>query len=131
MTTLQEDKLNTFAQDYYKEHSKEIHNNLLSVQDIFKAGAYFFEDHLLREELVKFANDPIKEDVEAPETTSKNRELKYRYSGKKGKKFWNIVNGFPESERSEMYSLGVALQNLEGQVLKRMSEILTDIKLKL
>lgn len=46
--------------------------------------------------------------------------MKPRYSGDKSVKFWHRVNRLPEPRRSEAYSLGVALQNLEGQVLRTL-----------
>ena len=36
-----------------------------------------------------------------------------RYSGKKSRKFWDIINGLPEREKGTAYSLGCALQNVE------------------
>lgn len=53
------------------------------------------------------------------------KKIKYKYSGKKSEKFWDAINKMNISEQSEMYSLGVALQNLEHQVIKRLNEILT------
>lgn len=47
-----------------------------------------------------------------------------QYSGKSSKKFWDIVNSINnESDQQELYSLGVALQNMEGYVLKRLRDI--------
>lgn len=50
-----------------------------------------------------------------------NEKIKYRYSGKLSKMFWKVIDELPDNENSEMYSLGVALQNLEEQVLNRLS----------
>ena len=51
--------------------------------------------------------------------------MKAHYSGKKSKKFWKIINeDLGIIERNELYSLGVALQNLEGFVLKRLNDSL-------
>ena len=46
--------------------------------------------------------------------------LKHRYSGKRSSRFWHYVNIGKKSD--ELYSLGVALQNLEAFVLMRMSQ---------
>lgn len=47
--------------------------------------------------------------------------LKYRYSGEKSQNFWTVVNDLPdECDRREVYALGVALQNLEEQVLRAL-----------
>ena len=51
------------------------------------------------------------------------RKVEHQYSGDNSKLFWRKVNSLPDSEQSELYSLGVALQNLEGFVLKRLSEV--------
>lgn len=50
------------------------------------------------------------------------RALLSRYSGDESKDFWNAVNALPKRSRGELYSLGVALQNLEGFVLKRLAD---------
>ena len=51
-----------------------------------------------------------------------SKKISYRYSGQKSTKFWNIVNSLDDaSDRQEMYSLGVALQNLESFVLNQLS----------
>ena len=51
-------------------------------------------------------------------------KLSHRYSGNKSKKFWRIVDKLPnEVDRNEIYSLGVALQNLEAFVLKRLNDV--------
>lgn len=45
-----------------------------------------------------------------------------RYSGSKSTHFWATVNAIDnDSDRNEMYSLGVALQNMEEYVLKQLS----------
>ena len=41
----------------------------------------------------------------------------YYYSGKKSKKFWDRVNKLKGKKQDAMYTLGVVLQNLEGDVL--------------
>lgn len=48
----------------------------------------------------------------------KRLQLDLHYSGELSTGFWNIVNTLPKEKRLGAYSLGVALQNLEGQVLK-------------
>ena len=55
------------------------------------------------------------------------KEIKPKYSGKLSIEFWNIVNNEirDEADRQEIYSLGVALQNLECYVLKRLNDSIT------
>lgn len=48
----------------------------------------------------------------------KNITISHRYSGLKSEKFWKLVRA--SKNKNELYSLGVALQNLEELVLKRM-----------
>jgi hypothetical protein len=49
----------------------------------------------------------------------KKKKLKLHYSGKESKRFWDIINNkLPPDNQDAAYSLGVALQNLEGQVIK-------------
>jgi hypothetical protein len=50
----------------------------------------------------------------------KTKPLEHRYSGGKSKIFWQYVR--VSKNHKEMYSLGVALQNLEEFVLKRMKD---------
>lgn len=51
----------------------------------------------------------------------KKKKLEYRYSGEKSHKFWDIVNSIKhEPDKQELYSLGVALQNMEEYVLKQL-----------
>jgi len=54
----------------------------------------------------------------------KHIKIQHRYSGKKSKDFWKLVGAIPEPEHGELYSLGVALQNLEEFVIKRMADCL-------
>lgn len=49
--------------------------------------------------------------------------MKPTYSGKNSKKFWNKINTQPACVQNELYSLGIALQNLEDFVLKRFNDI--------
>jgi len=59
--------------------------------------------------------------------TSHEKKLSHRYSGDKSKRFWRIVNNLQnEIDRGEIYSLGVALQNLEEFVLKRLNDVKPD-----
>lgn len=51
------------------------------------------------------------------------KKFKPRYCGYKSNRFWDTINSLKNCKQSEMYSLGVALQNLEEQVLKRLNEI--------
>lgn len=51
----------------------------------------------------------------------KRIRLEHRYSGPASQKFWTIVNSLPRRGKWETcYSLGVALQNLESQVLREI-----------
>lgn len=53
--------------------------------------------------------------------------VRYRYSGKKSTKFWDIVGSIQnECDRRELYALGVALQNLEDFVLKQLNHVNSD-----
>jgi len=55
-----------------------------------------------------------------PVTRSKRgNRMRTRYSGPKSEKFWSRVNSLGKRQ-GELYSLGVALQNLEGFVLKQL-----------
>lgn len=49
-----------------------------------------------------------------------------RYGGKKSKKFWNLINGLPEPERSEAYSLGCVLQNIECDIRKKIGNLIIE-----
>ncbi len=49
----------------------------------------------------------------------KEKKIKPNYSGKKSNDFWNKIATLKKNH-GEMYSLGVALQNLEHQVLKQL-----------
>ena len=45
------------------------------------------------------------------------------YAGELSKDFWQVVNHeVPKDSWGELYALGVALQNLEHQVLKAMRD---------
>jgi hypothetical protein len=54
-------------------------------------------------------------------TTVKPHKKDYHYSGDESKKFWKRVNSLPEPDNMVVYSLGVALQNLEEQVLRALT----------
>jgi len=57
--------------------------------------------------------------------------MKAHYSGPLSKSFWKKVNNIKrESDRQEIYSLGVALQNFEGYVLRQYKMIQMDRKNK-
>lgn len=50
--------------------------------------------------------------------------VKPYYSGNASKDFWKIVNSIKnEADKQELYSLGVALQNMEGYVLKQLQHV--------
>lgn len=51
----------------------------------------------------------------------------YHYSGDNSKAFWERVNAL-EERWGELYALGVALQNLEGQVLRALVDAERDEK---
>lgn len=53
-------------------------------------------------------------------------KVEKHYSGKLSKKgFWNFVKIIDnESDHQEVYSLGVALQNMEEYVVKRINDVL-------
>ena len=47
----------------------------------------------------------------------------HHYSGPRSAKFWKRVGKLKDAaDHQEIYSLGVALQNLEGQVLRLLSK---------
>lgn len=48
----------------------------------------------------------------------KTTKRKPYYSGPKSIKFWERINALPRDKRSAAYSLGVVLQNVEGDVLR-------------
>ena len=50
------------------------------------------------------------------------KPLTHRYSGEKSKRFWKFVNSLKEPYRTELYGLGVVLQNIEDHVLKRLKD---------
>ena len=60
--------------------------------------------------------------MNAKKKQPKRIRLELHYSGPNSHDFWKIVNSLPETERLAAYSLGVALQNLEGQVLKHIHD---------
>lgn len=50
--------------------------------------------------------------------------VRHQYSGNASKDFWNIVNSIKnEADRQELYSLGVALQNMEEYVLRQLQHL--------
>ena len=54
-------------------------------------------------------------------------KIRKYYSGKASKDFWDAVKIIKnESDRQEIYSLGVALQNLEEYVIKRFEDMLEE-----
>ena len=55
------------------------------------------------------------------------KKIAYHYSGDNSRQFWNAIGGLrikKKVEWGELYSLGVALQNLEDQVLSRLYNVL-------
>ncbi len=65
--------------------------------------------------------------VKSPLKKKKVRKVisvKSQYSGHGSRDFWEIVNSIKnEADHQELYSLGVALQNMEDYVLKRLKNI--------
>lgn len=50
--------------------------------------------------------------------------VKSHYSGNASKDFWKIVDSIEnDADRQELFSLGVALQNMEDYVLKQLKHI--------
>lgn len=45
-----------------------------------------------------------------------------RYSGPESASFWEAIGALPPPHYNALYQLGVALQNLEGQVLKALRD---------
>ena len=52
---------------------------------------------------------------------TKPHKWDYHYSGDGSEAFWKRVNSLPELDKREAYALGIALQNLEGQVLRSLA----------
>jgi hypothetical protein len=53
------------------------------------------------------------------------KRIAYHYSGDNSRQFWKAINSMQDKKDKreywqELYSLGVALQNLEEQVLRRL-----------
>jgi hypothetical protein len=53
------------------------------------------------------------------------KRIAYHYSGDNSRSFWNAIKKLRDNKDkreywNELYSLGVALQNLEEQVLRRL-----------
>lgn len=48
--------------------------------------------------------------------------IEHRYSRELSREFWDRVNALIGEDHAEAYALGVALQNLEEQVLKHLNE---------
>jgi len=56
--------------------------------------------------------------------TKSGKKRKVWYSGNDSIEFWKKINAIKDNEKhSEMYFLGVQLQNLEGYVLKKLEEL--------
>ncbi len=50
----------------------------------------------------------------------KPKQVQHQYSGDRSTPFWEVVNSLKGSDWNEMYSLGVVLQNVEGDVLRML-----------
>jgi len=70
--------------------------------------------------------DPTKIKCERSEEPEVN--FKPRYFGEKSIRFWEKINGLPETERSEIYLSAVILQNTEKRVLQTLNEFLLEQK---
>ena len=46
----------------------------------------------------------------------KKMGVKEAYAGEASTKFWDIINALPDEQQSTAYSLGCALQNVEGDI---------------
>ena len=46
------------------------------------------------------------------------KQFKRSYSGKKRSKFWDRIDALPDRQHDTAYSLGVALQNVECDLLR-------------
>jgi hypothetical protein len=56
--------------------------------------------------------------------TKKNISVRHQYSGDKSNDFWSIIESIKNNaDRQELYSLGVALQNMEEYVLKQLQHV--------
>ena len=43
-----------------------------------------------------------------------------QYGGDRSSKFWKQIHALPDPDSGALYTLGVALQNLEGDVLRML-----------
>jgi hypothetical protein len=60
----------------------------------------------------------------ATKKKKKLKSVKSQYSGNSSQGFWDIVNSIEnESDKQELYSLGVALQNMESYVLRQLKNV--------
>src|SRR6056297_1649701 len=75
-------------------------------------GKYYEEDE--NPEIVAWLS--ISSDTE--EHSKEKVDFKPTYSGEKSIRFWEKINGLPETERSEIYLSAVILQNTERRVLQ-------------
>lgn len=48
--------------------------------------------------------------------------FKRHYSGVRSLPFWNVVNALPDSDRTTLYLLGCALQDIEGRMIQLLME---------
>lgn len=51
----------------------------------------------------------------------KKKKWKPHYSGKNSTEFWDYIHHLSDEDRNEMYTLGVALQNLEELMLRLLN----------
>ena len=49
--------------------------------------------------------------------------LPRHYSGTESREFWNIINNASEDQWHSFYTIGVALQNLESEVLSLLDSL--------
>lgn len=49
------------------------------------------------------------------------KPFEQQYSGDASREFWRTVNSLPDAKQGELYSLGCALQDLEGRVITALN----------
>ena len=59
-------------------------------------------------------------EIKEPEQTPCEEGFTAHYSGDQSESFWNVINSLPDSVRDTAYTLGVILQNIESDILKKI-----------
>ena len=57
----------------------------------------------------------------------RKKKLTEVYCGKKSKDFWKTVNSLPEKYWEQCYSLGCALQDLEGRTIRAINRAIQEL----